>query len=158
VAGKEGKGKSKRGCFIVFLVFAAIVGILAAIAVSGFLKFQAKAKASEVKMNLGAIYTCQKIYYEENGKYAQTFEQMKWRPEGDNYYAYYCGDDMIPNTKRELVILRPGNDWPFPVRPQALKNSFACMGVGSFDEDDTLDAWTINDEKVLKCIVDDDNE
>ena len=49
--------KGKKGFTLIeLMIVVAIIGILAAIAIPNFLKFQAKSKTSEAKTNLGAIF------------------------------------------------------------------------------------------------------
>ncbi|WP_414645174.1 type IV pilin protein, partial [Candidatus Deferrimicrobium sp.] len=52
--GKKGK---KGFTLIELMIVVAIIGILAAIAIPNFLRFQAKSKQSEAKTNLGGIFT-----------------------------------------------------------------------------------------------------
>ena len=99
---------NKKGFTLIeLMIVVAIIGILAAIAIPDFLKFQAKAKQSEAKTNLGAIFTTQVAYYGENSTYAGRngmntavpsigccFADMGWSPEGDTIYTYYCGSTM----------------------------------------------------------------
>jgi type IV pilus assembly protein PilA len=89
----------------------AIIGILAAIAIPNFMRFQLKAKASEGKTNLAAIRTAEESYMAEFGTYVGTnvggepvavpgtmkslwpgadpgFLQLGWAPEGSVYYQY----------------------------------------------------------------------
>ena len=57
------KLRSKKGFTLIeLMIVVAIIGILAAIAIPNFLKFQAKSKQSEAKTNLGAIFTGQISY------------------------------------------------------------------------------------------------
>ena len=50
--------KSQKGFTLIeLMIVVAIIGILAAIAIPNFLAYQAKAKQSEAKVSLGAIFT-----------------------------------------------------------------------------------------------------
>ncbi|HJO22533.1 MAG TPA: prepilin-type N-terminal cleavage/methylation domain-containing protein, partial [Myxococcota bacterium] len=65
------KLNARRGGFtlIELMIVVAIIGILAAIAIPNFLRFQLKAKSSEGKTNLAAIRTAEESYYAEYGYY-----------------------------------------------------------------------------------------
>jgi type IV pilus assembly protein PilA len=56
--------KRKSGFTLIeLMIVVAIIGILAAIAIPNFLRFQLKAKSSEGKTNLAAIRTAEQSYY-----------------------------------------------------------------------------------------------
>src|SRR5579885_393885 len=75
------------------MVVVAIIGILAAIAIPNYQKFQAKARQSEAKIALAAIYSAEKSYATENSTYTLCINQAGYTPEGFNagagkrYYA-----------------------------------------------------------------------
>jgi len=70
--------RNQKGFTLIeLMIVVAIIGILAAIAIPNFLKFQAKSKMSEAKTNLGAIYTGQLSYFGEQNSYGN-FDSINW--------------------------------------------------------------------------------
>ena len=104
----------RKGGFtlIELMIVVAIIGILAAIAIPNFLRFQLKAKSSEGKTNLAAIRTAEQSYYSEFGSYVSSqgvspantttsskvaftgtagFNTIGWAPEGLVFFCYGVG-------------------------------------------------------------------
>ena len=52
------------------MIVVAIIGILAMIAIPNFIKFQCRAKQSEAKGNLKALFQAQKSYFAEYDEYS----------------------------------------------------------------------------------------
>lgn len=83
----------KRGFTLVeLMIVVAIIGILAAIAVPNFIRFQARAKQSEAKTNLRAIFTGQRTRYAESEAYSMRMGEIGFAPERGNRYSYDLGD------------------------------------------------------------------
>jgi len=144
--------KNKKGFTLIeLMIVVAIIGILAAIAIPDFLKFQARAKQSEAKTNLGAIFTTQVSYFGEYNSYAggaDCFIVLGWGPEGETLYNYECDGmaDNIPPTK--------GDPDPPVVACAILVSAttqfeFTMCASGNIDRDITQDEWVMNDAKVL---------
>src|SRR3954463_16802551 len=74
---------------IELMIVVAIIGILAAIAIPNFIKFQARSKQSEAKANLKAIFTAQKAFFQEKDRYSSLTGEVGFSPERNNRYAYY---------------------------------------------------------------------
>jgi type IV pilus assembly protein PilA len=80
---------------IELMIVVAIIGILAAIAIPDFMKFQARSKTSEAKANLAAIFTAEKSLYQEKDSFGCAFLgssaagclAVGFMPERGNRYA-----------------------------------------------------------------------
>lgn len=79
--------KSQKGFSLVeLMVVVAILGILATMAVPQVTKFMAKARQSEAKSNLAAIYTANKAFFTEYNGYHSVFQIIGYAPEGQVRY------------------------------------------------------------------------
>src|SRR5262245_60278230 len=64
--------KRREGFTLIeLMIVVAIIGILAAIAIPNFIKFQLRSKAGEGKVNMAAIRTAQESYFAEAGTYVE---------------------------------------------------------------------------------------
>ena len=69
---REQLRRSQKGFTLIeLMIVVAIIGILAAIAIPNFLRFQLKAKSSEGKANIAAIRTAEESYHAEFGNYVR---------------------------------------------------------------------------------------
>src|SRR5256886_9171498 len=108
--GKRGEGitmkKLSRGFTLIeLMIVVAIIGILAAIAIPNFIKFQARSKQSEAKANLKAIFTAQKAFFQEKDRFSTLTGEVGFEPERNNRYAYFLTNSgtIEPRTTAGLV-------------------------------------------------------
>ena len=97
---------------IELMIVVAIVGVLAAIAIPNFRRFQLRSKSTEAKINLGAIRTAESAVIAEFGNYiaapaspasysgqnaavfvdtgppGSNFGMLGWKPEGNIFFQY----------------------------------------------------------------------
>ena len=73
------------------MIVVAIIGILAAIAIPNFMRFQARARTSEASAQLSSLFTSQQAYMQEFNRYHENPITVGFAPERGNLYAYYLG-------------------------------------------------------------------
>jgi type IV pilus assembly protein PilA len=80
---------AKRGFTLIeLMIVVAIIGILAAIAIPNFIRFQARSKQGEAKANLKAMFTAERSFFQEKDRYSQYQNEVGFSPERGNRYAY----------------------------------------------------------------------
>ena len=120
---------AKGFTLIELMIVVAIIGILAAIAIPNFVKFQCRSKQSEAKTNLKAVYVAEEAYRSENDKY-QTLAQVGYAPKGNKIrYTYTVA---VSNALTE--------------------SSFLATATGTQDAV-SIDTWTVdNDNRLLNTV------
>jgi prepilin-type N-terminal cleavage/methylation domain-containing protein len=79
------------------MVVVAIIGLLSAVAVPNFKKYQAKAKMSEAKLQLSALYTAEAAFFSDYNIYAQCLPYMGFDP-GPEWANRYYGIGFVTAT------------------------------------------------------------
>ncbi|HSB73845.1 MAG TPA: prepilin-type N-terminal cleavage/methylation domain-containing protein [Candidatus Methylomirabilis sp.] len=141
--------KNEGFTLIELIVVVTIVAILSALAIPAFLKFAAKARRSEVKINLEAIHKAELTWYGEAKGFDNSFTSIGWRPAGTvKYFTFSLGNgtEGVPAS---------GNPMPSVAVPFANDNAFAAYGWGNIDTDMTIDVWHIDERKNLDNDTDD---
>jgi len=173
--GLGGRGLAIAG-IVVPLTVGPMVGILAAIAIPNFIKFQARSKQSECKSNLKAVFTAQKSYFQEKDRYSTLPSEIGFSPERGNRYAYFLDVRGALQDRSAVAVSSPGRDETgigvdtfryTTMRPLTLDNvnaaladglrpgvqgkcpeecSFLAICAGNIDNDATLDVWSVSSE------------
>jgi len=120
--------RNKQGFTLIeLMIVVAIIGILAAIAIPSFLKYQAKAKSAEAKANLKGMFTTEISYYSDNSQY-QTLNTINYPPIGNMRYSY-----SVTSTAAEPNFF--GSTTGFTV------GAWASLGNNGIN-----DEWAISDQ------------
>ncbi|MGB3096145.1 MAG: prepilin-type N-terminal cleavage/methylation domain-containing protein [Candidatus Deferrimicrobiaceae bacterium] len=136
--------RNKKGFTLIeLMIVVAIIGILAAIAIPNFLKFQAKSKQSEAKTNLKGIYTAETGYFGEVNSYGD-YQTVNWEPVGNSRYRF----TLLTGSTDEGNMTLTFDAWA-GATPLWTTNSFTAGAQGNVDSDVVNDQWTITDMNVL---------
>ncbi len=79
---KLGSHTERGFTLIELMIVVGIIGILVAIAAPNFSRYQSKARQSEAKLALAAIYGAEKSFYSEYAAYAGSMDAIGYAPEG----------------------------------------------------------------------------
>jgi len=153
--------KDKKGFTLIeLMIVVAIIGILAAIAIPNFLRFQARAKQSEAKQNLGAIYTAYTSYFSDWNTYpsaasitvgGETYNCLQvadWEPKGQLRYSYEC----VETTAFSATV---GSIQSCTITTGGSATQFTVAACGNIDNDSTIDEWGVDQDKnILNCCND----
>ncbi|MCC6810810.1 MAG: prepilin-type N-terminal cleavage/methylation domain-containing protein [Deltaproteobacteria bacterium] len=142
------KAMQRGFTLIELMIVVAIIGILAAIAIPNFNRFQAKSKQSEAKTNLKAIFTAAKARVAEKDDYANpvgatAFTQIGWAPEPGNRYLYNYAGATIARDAR-FGGAAPACVAGTATAVGATPKEFMAVACGNVDSDVFIDQWRIN--------------
>ena len=137
------KRHSRGFTLIELMIVVAIIGILAAIAIPNFLRFQARSRQAEARVNLGGVYVAQMAYFSAKGRFG-TFNQI----------GFYSSEWAARNyTYEDGVEVQPSRLGPQPypgVVTAGFDNiGFTATAAGIISNNTLVDGWYINDAREL---------
>ncbi len=109
---------------IEIMIVVVIIGILATLGYPRLQRYLITSRQTEVKTNMMAIYSAQKIYYASNRKYAASLNQLG-------------------------VEVAAGDDALYAYELDAADKTYSVTAIGNIDDDATIDTWTIDQDKNL---------
>ncbi len=154
-----GRGAPRGFTLIELMIVVAIVGILASIAIPNFMRYQAKSRQAEVKLNLGGIFIAETSYMGESSIFG-SFQDIGFGLAGSsNRYSYRSpangGNAVCASYGSTLssCYIAAGTGTVTGensvVASQASTNpvGFTATGTANLDNDVTIDMWHVNDIK-----------
>ena len=151
--------KAKGFSLLELMIVVAIIGILSALAIPNFIKYRAKAKQAEAKINLAAIYMAEKSFITEYNTYSSYLGSMGFTSEGVLYYRIgfiNSFPNSLPNIQLTLPISISPTVAPCPdsdfTNNQIAATSFkaeACGLISDGTANNKYDHWIIDENKNL---------
>lgn len=150
-----------HGSFLIeLMIVVAVIAFLAVLAVPNLTRFLAKAKRTEVYLNLSSLYAAEKTYWAEHGCYSSQLlgeNGVGWQPEGYAgggkkerfYYTYgFPGQEGKNYFTGKL-------ETPFSTaNTHAKKDSFVAVAVGDINGNGKPDVIMVNERNEITIFYD----
>jgi type IV pilus assembly protein PilA len=145
--------KQEGFTLIELMIVVAIIGILAAIAIPNFLRYQATSRQSEAKTNLGGIFVSEVAYFGNQGAYGDFATTGFALAGATNRYTYRtvaaasaAGPTLIATqSPAPVVVVNCGSA---SAAAATTASGFTVTASGDLDGDSAIDQWFVNDLKI----------
>jgi type IV pilus assembly protein PilA len=143
--------KAEGFTLIELMIVVAIIGILAAIAIPNFIRFQLRSRAGEGKINLAAIRTAEEAYLAEFGRYVpfvstpQATGVIGFGGVGSQKVAWVaCPIPVLPASPGHCIIgWQPDGPtyYNYIAATDPTNTSFTAHGESDIDAEGTVNYW-----------------
>jgi type IV pilus assembly protein PilA len=152
--------KGSQGFTLIeLMIVVAIIGILAAIAIPNFMTYQAKARQSEAKVSLGAMFTSATAYQAENNTFVvPNAAALGYAPSGSPKYSFWYdfgGTVTAISGSNTATVGGCNQNDNTGMGVAATATQFTAGAKGNIDTDATCDIWTINNNRNLSNLTND---
>ncbi len=154
--GLKAKGSQGGFTLIELMMVVGIIGILASIVIPTFIQYQARARTSEAKATLGAIYTGEIAYFTEAVRFGSLGE-IRYVLTGTNRYTYRtgaagAGGGANANVTAPGALTQDTANASFgtieaegTTVAMSSATGFTATANANLDGDTTIDRWHVND-------------
>lgn len=122
------------------MVVVAIIGILSAVAVPNFKKYQAKSKTSEAKLQLSAAYTAQQSFYSDFDTYGPCLLFMGFNPNNEIAQRHYAIGFGTGTTLNSMATVLTQNGATACLQTEVVCNSTTATHCSLFSAGKALGA------------------
>jgi type IV pilus assembly protein PilA len=143
---------------IELMIVVAILGVLVAVAIPNFMRYQAKAKQAEAKIGLGGIWIhATTTLAAQNASYViSDISKLGYGITGTSRYSFWYSVSGTPTAiPGSSTATGPCDVNTPPAAVGTTTSSFTAGARGNIDGDSTCDDWTINDLRYLSSTLDD---
>ena len=143
---------------IELMIVVAIIGILAAVAIPNYMRYQAKARQAEAKLALGDIWLRAQLYSQlNNGSFAvPSVINLEYVVSGTPRFSYWYPVGGAPTAiPGGSTATSPCDVNSAPSGVVVSAGAFTAGARGNIDSDSTCDDWIINDLRKISNTLDD---
>jgi len=145
------------------IVVIAIVALLATISIPNYFKYLAKAKQTEVAINLASLHAAEQLYFAEHGEYSPVLQGengIDWQPGGykndkdKNFYYTYGFHASGAQEGTNYFQGKLNSPSRHLIKTHAGKNGFLAAAACDLRGKAKLDIWTIDENRNIKHVQD----